>query len=59
MKQGSWWVTSKSDPRWKADGRGDVGMFAKPDGVDGAIALLKEEIGEEPPTDLEWGYMKD
>lgn len=59
MAEGTWWVSSKSDPRWRASGRARVGMFAKPAGVDPAIAQLKTTIGEDPPDDLEWGYMKD
>lgn len=58
IRHGTWWIASKTDPRWKASGRGEVGMFAKPPEVDTKIAELKVTLGD-PPDDLEWGYMKD
>lgn len=58
LAEGSWWVTSKSDPRWKASGRGHVGMLSQSGESRDAIEALKATYGE-PPGDLEWGYMKD
>lgn len=58
LAEGGWSVYSKSDPRWRANGSAMVGMFSKPGGVDEAIERLKTTIGEEPPEDLEWSYMK-
>lgn len=58
MRSGTWWIASKADPRWKANGRGKVGMFAKPPEVVAKIEELKRSLGE-PPDDLEYGYMKD
>ncbi len=60
MSSGTWWVKSKSDPRW--DGKGPsrwVGMFEKPPEVETHIEVKKKELGSEPPADAEWGYMKD
>ena len=60
FREGSWWIRSKSDPRWDAEGPSDaVGSYTKPSEVDPAIEQKKQELGEEPPSDLEWGYMKD
>lgn len=59
MRRGSWWVRSKSDPRWNGGGRGTVGGFMKPPGVDKHIKNKRRELKAEPPDDCEWGYMKD
>lgn len=59
VKDGSWWVSSESDPRWNCSGRGMVGGFMCPGSAQHAIELLKKELGEEPPDDLQFGYMKD
>jgi hypothetical protein len=58
LAEGTWWITSKSDSRWKASGRTEVGMFAKPQEAKNAVEDLKAKLGD-PPSDLEWGYMKD
>jgi hypothetical protein len=58
MRPGTWWIRSAKDPRWKASGAGDVGMFARPTEVDTKIEELKRSLGD-PPDDLEWGYVKD
>jgi hypothetical protein len=57
-RKGSWWISSKTDPRWDCSGTAMVGGFLKPAGVDVAVASKQKTLGE-PPTDLEWGYMKD
>lgn len=57
-KQGSWWLTS-SDKRWCVSGRTKVGGFEMPSEAKSALEKLKKELNEEPPSDLEWGYMKD
>lgn len=59
IRQGTWWIKSKSDPRWYASGRGEVGMFS----VDGreyqeVVDSLINRYGD-PPVDLRIGYMKD
>jgi len=59
IKQGSWWLKSVSDSRWNCSGSGGVGMFSIPSDATKAINKLKEKLGEEPPEDLEYGYMKD
>lgn len=57
-KPGSWWLSSKSDPRWDCSGRDDVGGFQCPPEATAALEAKKAELGE-PPHDLEYGYMKD
>jgi hypothetical protein len=60
MRSGSWFMESKSDPRWNASGRSSmVGMFQKPAEVTQKIEDLRSRLGCEPPDDLEWGYEKD
>ena len=58
IKKGSWWFSSKSDPRWKGSGNGYVGGFVMSTACEQKIEKLKKKYGE-PPKDLEWGYMKD
>ena len=58
LVEGSWWLTSKSDPRWNCHGRAKVGGLVEPKECVAARARLVAELGPEP-EDLEWGYMKD
>jgi hypothetical protein len=58
MKMGSWWIRSKSDPRWNTDGRCIVGGFCMPQECEDTIDKLKKVLGE-PPEDLTCNYMKD
>ena len=60
IRQGSWWLHSKTDSRWNRDGRSSgVGGFQIPQEAMDEIEKIKESLGEEPPDDLEYGYMKD
>jgi hypothetical protein len=59
IKQGTWWIKSKSDPRWNGSGRDDVGGFVINEKAQEHIDKLKKKLGEEPPEDLEYGCMKD
>lgn len=59
IRDGSWWVTSETDPRWNCSGRGFVGGLMCPGNAKDEIDRIKEELGEEPPEDLSFGYMKD
>lgn len=59
IKEGSWWLNSDKDPRWNCSGRGYVGGFECPSEAKSEIERLKKELNEEPPDDLEFGYMKD
>ena len=58
-KIGSWGLSSKSDPRWNASGRG-YGLVST-----GGPSEIKEKIEEltkkygEPPEDLTSSFMKD
>jgi hypothetical protein len=56
-REGSWWLRSKTDPRWNSDGRGLVGGFQCGE-ASAMIEKLKEILGD-PPKDLEMGGMKD
>jgi hypothetical protein len=58
-REGSWWVASKSDPRWDCEGRGFVGGLMCPGAALEEVKKIQERLGEEPPDDLEFGYMKD
>lgn len=58
IRKGSWWLSSKKDPKWNCQGYGYVGGFIMPPEAKDEIEKLKKEFGE-PPDDLEWGYMKD
>lgn len=57
-KPGSWWVSSKTDPRWNGSGHDDVGGFMMNESAEAHIKAKKKELGK-PPKDLEFGYMKD
>ncbi len=60
FRAGSWWASSKLDPRWDVSGSSDaVGSFTKACQVDPAVEQRKQELGGEPPSDLKWGYTKD
>lgn len=58
VREGSWWMSSKKDPKWNANGRGMVGGFVMPQEVETMLEHLKTKYGD-PPDDLEFGYMKD
>lgn len=58
LSTGTWWVSSKEDPRWNGTGIGSVGMFGLPEGAKAHTESKKKELGD-PPDDLEYGYMKD
>ncbi len=57
IKEGSWFLRSKKDPRWDCNGEGLVGAFSIPPACQRKIDELKQTLGE-PPDDLEWEYMK-
>jgi len=57
MAKGSWWLESKTDPRWNCNGEGTVGMFTIPTAAEQKIKDLEKELGEKP-DDLKYGYMK-
>lgn len=58
-KKGSWWLISKSDPRWDANGETTwlVSAGVCPE-ADAKIKELKAKYGD-PPDDIEYGFMKD
>ena len=58
ITKGTWWLKSKTDPRWNADGRALVGGFVRPPELEKKLNELTKKLGP-PPEDLEWGYMKD
>lgn len=55
---GTWYLSSKKDPRWNISGRSYVGGGEIPDDAVKAYEEKKKELGE-PPDDAIWGYMKD
>lgn len=59
VREGSWWVSSKKDPRWNTQGRGFVGGLLCPPDAESFLEEKKKELNCEPPDDLEFGYMKD
>lgn len=58
-REGTWTVWSDSDPRWKMSGTGICGGFCMPPEAERAVKAKAKELGQEPPVDLEFGYMKD
>lgn len=58
LKSGSWWISSKSNPKWNKSGSCRCGGFAMPEPAKEAIEELTKQLGP-PPEDLEWGYMKN
>ena len=44
--EGSWWLSSKSDPRWDCQGTGFVGSFSLPPEAKKALEEKKKELGE-------------
>lgn len=59
IRSGTWWIYSEVDSRWRASGHSaEVGMFLQPSESKAKIGELTRLFGD-PPTDLEWGYMKD
>lgn len=58
-KEGSWVLSSKSDWRWNASGRGFVGGFEICSEAKKWIDEKKKELDEEPPDDLMFRCIKD
>lgn len=57
--EGTWWLSSKKDPRWNFTSRELVaGVFSAERKCVQKIEELKLTLGE-PPEDLEYGFMKD
>ncbi len=54
---GTWWMSSKSDPRWNDGGPAVVGPFAVSNLVDISIRNKRKKLGN-PPTDIEYGYAR-
>lgn len=57
-RKGTWWLRSKTDPRWDCSGRCWVGGLVMPAEAEEAVEKLKKKYGTQP-EDLEGGYMKD
>jgi hypothetical protein len=60
QRGGYWWLISKSDPRWNAEGEAFSILFAAgpPQEVLNKIEELKREFGTQP-KDLCWKGIKD
>jgi len=58
-KMGTWWVSSKQDPRWDRSGKGYGLVTSGGPGEMGAwIEECKERYGD-TPDDARMGFMKD
>ena len=59
-KSGSWWLSSKDDPRWVVSGTTKTLEFSAgpPLEAQEAMLRLRNRYGD-PPSDLEWGGIKD
>lgn len=58
-KDGTWWVSCKSDPRWDKDGRGcGFAICGGPSEMDKWIEQCKKEFGD-VPSDATMNFMKD
>ncbi len=58
-RMGSWWVVSKTDPRWDKEGRAFGAVSAGgPQEMQDWIDECTEKYGD-PPADAEKGFMKD
>lgn len=57
IREGTWWIHSKTDERWRMEGRAIGSAFCCP-AADQALKELKAKYGE-PPDDCEIGFMKD
>jgi hypothetical protein len=59
ISSGSWWLSSKKDPRWDTSGRSDfMSVFSMDPKAKQHIEDMKKTLGE-PPDDLSYGCMKD
>jgi len=57
--EGTWWVSSESDPRWNNSGRGWGAISAGgPREMGEWIDRCKKEYGD-PSDDARMGFMKD
>lgn len=58
-KIGTWWINSKSDPRWNDNGRAKgLTCAGGPAEMHEALERKKKKLGQ-PPKDLKLGFMKD
>ena len=58
LREGTWYLYSKSDSKWNVSGRCMCGGFVIPDEAKKAKEELEAKYGESP-KDLELGYEKD
>ena len=58
VRKGSWYMRSKSDPRWNCSGKDYVGGFDLPLGMQKKLKELTESYGSQP-SDLTWHYNYD
>lgn len=58
LREGSWWLSSKTDKRWNCSGRDSCGGFQMPSECKAKVEELTKLYGT-APDDLEYGYMKD
>ena len=58
IREGSWFVSCKSDPRWNNQGRAIGSCCGGVPDMDAWIESCKKKYGK-PPADAEMGFMKD
>lgn len=58
--EGSWWISSESDPRWNKSGRDFISGIHGPAKIDlyEEIKKMSKKLGKKP-KDLNIGWMKD
>jgi hypothetical protein len=54
-----WKIESKTDPRFNLEGRGETHALELPPAARSGITLLAEELGVDPPEDLEYVREKE
>lgn len=61
MKEGSWWLSSKTNPEWNRSGRGPVGGGITVEQIPEAQIWLRycREVYGPEPEDLMLGWMSD
>ena len=56
--EGSWSLSSDTDPRWNCSGRGFISICSRASSADAKIEEMEKKFGE-MPDDLTYDCMKD
>ena len=57
-REGTYTISSKSDPRWNKEWRGVDFVITSGDAIAVEVDKMKEKLGE-PPKDVYVGFFKD